>query len=77
MQWADEACDGRVVSCLEGGYNLDTLGGTVVTHVRTYLRPRKPCVVVRRHVLEFPHHPFVLTNKEKPYAGRRNHVRSV
>jgi acetoin utilization deacetylase AcuC-like enzyme len=35
MQWADEACGGRVVSCLEGGYNLDTLGETVRTHVET------------------------------------------
>jgi len=35
MQWADDACDGRIVSCLEGGYNLDTLGETVRTHVRT------------------------------------------
>lgn len=34
MQWADEACDGRVVSCLEGGYNLDTLGKTTAAHVR-------------------------------------------
>lgn len=34
MQWADEACAGRLVSCLEGGYNLQTLGGTVVEHVR-------------------------------------------
>jgi len=34
MQWADEACDGRVVSCLEGGYNLDTLGETVRSHVQ-------------------------------------------
>jgi acetoin utilization deacetylase AcuC-like enzyme len=33
MEWADDACDGRVVSCLEGGYNLRTLGETVVTHV--------------------------------------------
>jgi acetoin utilization deacetylase AcuC-like enzyme len=33
MQWADEACGGRVVSCLEGGYNLSTLGETVRTHV--------------------------------------------
>lgn len=33
MQWADDVCDGRVVSCLEGGYNLDTLGGTVKAHV--------------------------------------------
>lgn len=32
-QWADEVCDGRIVSCLEGGYNLDTLGATVVSHV--------------------------------------------
>jgi len=34
MQWADEACDGRVISCLEGGYNLETLGKTVTSHVR-------------------------------------------
>ncbi len=33
LQWADDVCDGRVVSCLEGGYNLDTLGGTVKAHV--------------------------------------------
>lgn len=33
MDWANEACDGRVVSVLEGGYNLDTLGGTVKAHV--------------------------------------------
>ena len=33
MQWADETCEGRIVSCLEGGYNLETLGGTVKAHV--------------------------------------------
>ncbi|NNE67885.1 MAG: histone deacetylase [Pyrinomonadaceae bacterium] len=33
-QWASEKCSGRVVSVLEGGYNLDTLGGTAVAHVR-------------------------------------------
>src|SRR5688572_18034057 len=33
MQWADDACGGRIVSCLEGGYNLETLGGTVGAHV--------------------------------------------
>ena len=33
MQWADEVCGGRVVSCLEGGYNLETLGATVKAHV--------------------------------------------
>lgn len=32
-QWAGEACAGRVVSCLEGGYNLNTLGETVRAHV--------------------------------------------
>jgi acetoin utilization deacetylase AcuC-like enzyme len=32
--WAREACAGRVVSCLEGGYNLDTLGATARAHVR-------------------------------------------
>ena len=35
MQWADEACGGRIVSCREGGYNLQTLGETVRTHVAT------------------------------------------
>lgn len=33
MEWADQTCGGRVVSCLEGGYNLDTLGETVKKHV--------------------------------------------
>ena len=32
--WAREACGGRIVSCLEGGYNLSTLGATVAAHVR-------------------------------------------
>ena len=32
-QWAAESCNGRLVSCLEGGYNLDTLGETVRGHV--------------------------------------------
>ena len=33
MQWADDVCGGRIVSCLEGGYNLETLGQTVKNHV--------------------------------------------
>jgi acetoin utilization deacetylase AcuC-like enzyme len=32
--WADETCGGRIVSALEGGYNLGTLGETVAEHVR-------------------------------------------
>ena len=32
-QWADKVCAGRIVSCLEGGYNLETLGETVKSHV--------------------------------------------
>ena len=32
-EWALEACGGRIVSCLEGGYNLRTLGETVRSHV--------------------------------------------
>jgi len=32
-QWAADACEGRLVSCLEGGYNLQTLGETVRAHV--------------------------------------------
>jgi acetoin utilization deacetylase AcuC-like enzyme len=33
MDMADRHSNGRVVSVLEGGYNLDTLGETVRTHV--------------------------------------------
>ena len=33
-EWARDACAGRLVSCLEGGYNLQTLGATVAAHVR-------------------------------------------
>lgn len=32
--WANDACQGRVVSCMEGGYNLETLGETVRAHVQ-------------------------------------------
>ncbi len=32
-QWAQSNCKGRIVSCLEGGYNLRTLGETVRAHV--------------------------------------------
>jgi acetoin utilization deacetylase AcuC-like enzyme len=37
-QWADEVCEGRIVSCLEGGYNLGTLGKTVAEHIRELSR---------------------------------------
>jgi len=37
-QWADEVCEGRIVSCLEGGYNLNTLGKTVAAHVSELTR---------------------------------------
>lgn len=32
-QWAGDVCGGRIVSCLEGGYNIETLGETVRSHV--------------------------------------------
>ena len=33
MDWAEDSAGGRVVSVLEGGYNLATLGGAVAAHV--------------------------------------------
>jgi len=33
-------CEGRVVSCLEGGYNLSALGRSVAAHVRTLIEER-------------------------------------
>ena len=32
-QWATKTCGGRIVSCMEGGYDLATLGETVRAHV--------------------------------------------
>jgi acetoin utilization deacetylase AcuC-like enzyme len=32
-EWAEGVCEGRIVSCLEGGYNLETLGETVRSHI--------------------------------------------
>ncbi|MBR7778491.1 histone deacetylase family protein [Undibacterium rugosum] len=34
MQIADEFAQGRVVSCLEGGYNLSALGRSVAAHIK-------------------------------------------
>jgi len=37
MGWAGHYCDGRVLSCLEGGYNLRALAQSVERHLRVYL----------------------------------------
>ncbi len=34
MRIADQVCDGRIVSCLEGGYDLHALGEATAAHVR-------------------------------------------
>ena len=38
MDIADRYCDGRLVSSLEGGYNLDALGRSTAAHVRELMR---------------------------------------
>jgi len=35
---ADRCCGGRVVSLLEGGYDLDALAASAAAHVRALLR---------------------------------------
>lgn len=37
MGWADRYCDGRVLSCLEGGYNLNALARSVERHLEVYV----------------------------------------
>ncbi|HEM46422.1 MAG TPA: histone deacetylase family protein, partial [Alphaproteobacteria bacterium] len=37
MDVADKSCDGRVVSTLEGGYDLGALGRSAAAHVRTLM----------------------------------------
>jgi acetoin utilization deacetylase AcuC-like enzyme len=34
---AEDACAGRVVSTLEGGYDLDALGASAAAHVRVLM----------------------------------------
>jgi len=38
MRLADQYCDGRIVSSLEGGYHLNALGKSVEAHIRALLR---------------------------------------
>jgi acetoin utilization deacetylase AcuC-like enzyme len=38
IEWADRSCNGRVVSVLEGGYNLSALAEDVTLHVQTLLQ---------------------------------------
>jgi acetoin utilization deacetylase AcuC-like enzyme len=35
MAIAKQYCDGKIVSCLEGGYNLSALGRSVAAHLKT------------------------------------------
>jgi len=35
MEIANQYCEGRIVSCLEGGYNLPALGRSVAAHLKT------------------------------------------
>lgn len=37
MRLADLACDGKIVSTLEGGYHLEALAGSTAAHVRTLM----------------------------------------
>jgi acetoin utilization deacetylase AcuC-like enzyme len=37
-QWGKNVCSGRIISALEGGYNLGTLGRTVRAHVRELMK---------------------------------------
>ena len=38
MDVADRCCEGRVVSVLEGGYDLQALGNSVAAHVTALMR---------------------------------------
>lgn len=38
LEVAEDCCGGRVVSSLEGGYDLDALGASVALHVKTLMR---------------------------------------
>jgi acetoin utilization deacetylase AcuC-like enzyme len=37
MRVAERYAEGRIVSCLEGGYNLSSLARSVAAHVRTLI----------------------------------------
>jgi acetoin utilization deacetylase AcuC-like enzyme len=37
MDIADCCCDGKIISALEGGYNLNALASSVAVHVKTLM----------------------------------------
>jgi acetoin utilization deacetylase AcuC-like enzyme len=37
MNIAETSCEGRMISVLEGGYNLPALSKSVSTHIRTLM----------------------------------------
>ena len=37
LEIAEDACEGRVVSSLEGGYDLDALAASAAAHVRVLM----------------------------------------
>ena len=37
LEWSEACCGGRVISALEGGYNVAALGEDVAIHVETLL----------------------------------------
>jgi acetoin utilization deacetylase AcuC-like enzyme len=41
MNIADEYAEGRLVSALEGGYNLKALGESVQTHIQVLMEEKK------------------------------------
>jgi acetoin utilization deacetylase AcuC-like enzyme len=41
MEAADRHCNGRLVSMLEGGYDLDALAKSVAIHVATLMQAGK------------------------------------
>ena len=42
VEWAGFYCEGRVLSCLEGGYDLEALSRSVEEHLRVYLKAGTP-----------------------------------
>jgi len=45
MRAADQSCDGRVVSALEGGYDLDALARSVAEHVKVLMTSNRLATV--------------------------------
>jgi len=68
--FAREHCFGRIISCLEGGYNRDVLGGCIISHVEALMHQGN----LKKHKFVKLHKEFYEAFKEESKTQAENNV---